>query len=564
MRRWLRETHGAGFELLRHFLRRFFDSDLITAPGQTAKALIGAISLLLPMFPLLVGPLAFKYAHFSQLPVAEPYRLAVRADALWLITLMMSAIGLLTAAQWQSLFPGLRDYRVLGSLPLRAWKIFAAKLTALLLVTTAVIAALNLVPALLFPMISSSRWAIHPALGPRLAAYAAASVGGCYFFFFGMVALQGLLLNLLRPRQFARVTGILQGTLAGSMLVLMVLSFSIQAQITDRVIQPGIARWLPPVWFLGLHQVMSGDRDPFLRALAQRAMAALALAVALSLVTYVFSYRRHRKLLVEGIMVPRRERRLSGRIFDWLVPDPRQQAVMTFLTKTLAGSSQHRLIPMGYGGLGVAIAMSGMLGLKAVVEPARVAAANFIYVHVILLVFLLLGLRHLFSMPMELKANWVFQVTEGEGRREWLRAMDRLLLFWGAAAMLVLPFPLEIRLLGWRAAPESVLFVVFGLLCYEALFYAWDKLPFTCSHMPEKTPSWIKALQLLALLSVLPIVNWILLGCLYNELQFAAVFMALAAAWACVHSARRKSWTDLRLKYEEMPDPAVHSLNLLR
>jgi hypothetical protein len=38
MRQSLRETHGPTFELLRHFLRRFFDSDLVTSPGQTALA----------------------------------------------------------------------------------------------------------------------------------------------------------------------------------------------------------------------------------------------------------------------------------------------------------------------------------------------------------------------------------------------------------------------------------------------------------------------------------------------------------------------------------------------
>ena len=31
MREWLRETHGPGFELLRHFLLRFFDSDVVCA-----------------------------------------------------------------------------------------------------------------------------------------------------------------------------------------------------------------------------------------------------------------------------------------------------------------------------------------------------------------------------------------------------------------------------------------------------------------------------------------------------------------------------------------------------
>ena len=66
MRAWLRETHGPNFELLRHFLLRFFDSDMVTAPGQTATALIGAFSIFLPWFPTIVGPLRHKYAVLFQ------------------------------------------------------------------------------------------------------------------------------------------------------------------------------------------------------------------------------------------------------------------------------------------------------------------------------------------------------------------------------------------------------------------------------------------------------------------------------------------------------------------
>ena len=43
---WLAETHGAGFELVRHFFLRFFDSDLITTPGQLEILVIGIFSSL--------------------------------------------------------------------------------------------------------------------------------------------------------------------------------------------------------------------------------------------------------------------------------------------------------------------------------------------------------------------------------------------------------------------------------------------------------------------------------------------------------------------------------------
>lgn len=566
MKEWLRQTHGPNFELLRHFLLHFFDSELITTPGQMAPALIGAFSMMLPWVFLFVDPLRAKYKYFSQIAVAGPYRHIVRADELWLITLMMSAIGLVTAVKWQSVFPGLRDYRALGTLPLRPRQIFGAKLAALLLVSTAAIVTLNLLPSLLFPAVSASRWQFTPSLVGRVLAHAAACTTACYFFFFGLVALQGVLLNLLRPRAFGRVSGLLQGLLVAVMLILVVLSFSIDAQITDAVLRPEIARWLPPVWFLGLHQTMSGDPDPAMQSLAYRALAALAIAVALALTTYLVSYRRHRELLVEGSTGRSKDRPWTGAgatLFRLLIPNPRQQAVIVFMAKTLARSSYHRMVLMAYGGFGLAVLMSGIMGVRRAVEPAKVTAASFVYAHVVLLVFLLIGLRHLFSIPTELPANWMFRITEREGRLEWLRAVDRFVLLSGAAAMVVLPFPFEFKLLGWRAVAELVVFSAFALLCYEWTFSAWEKLPFTCSHLPGKTPLWILFLRFLGLLMALPVVHFSLLSALYNWVAFLIVMAVQLAAWARIHIARTDGWGEQRLKYEEAPDPAIHGLNLL-
>ena len=74
---------------------------------------------------------------------------------------------------------------------------------------------------------------------------------------------------------------------------------------------------------------------------------------------------------------------------------------------------------MAYMGGAVAILIRGLLGIRTVVMSARLLAASFIYGHILLTLFLLVGLRHLFSIPIELRANWIFQLTEREGRRQW-------------------------------------------------------------------------------------------------------------------------------------------------
>lgn len=565
MREWLRDTHGTSFELLRHFVLHFFDSELTTTPDQWKTPAIGAFSLLLPWFPLFAQPLAHKYAHFSALATPGPFQRAVRADELWLLTLMMSGVGLLTAIKWQSLFPGLRDYQVLGTLPLRARQIFQAKFLALLIVSTIAVVAINALPCLTFPLVSGGRWQINPSLADRFVVHAAALAAGCYFFLFGLLALQGVLLNLLPPRLFGRVSGYLQGVLVAAMLILIVLSFSIDTRFLPTALRPEISAWLPPVWFLGLYQHLLGDSDPVMAGLAQRAEAGFAIAVALALLCYIAGYRRHRKLLVDGAAgASKSDRKWTGALLDWLVPNPRQQAILVFMTKTLARSSRHRMILMGYGGFGLAILLTGILGLQeAVAEPNRTAAC-FVYAHVILLTFLLIGLRHLFTIPVEWKANWTFQIAERQGRSDWMRAVDRFILFWGALLMLAIPLPLEVNLLGWRAAAEAVLFTAFGLLCYEWVFTNWQKLPFTCSHLPGKIPAWILTLWGIGILGAFPLVNGLLLASLYQPVVYVVVIGVIVASWLGLYSTRRHGFGELRLTYDNLPDPAIHGLNLLR
>jgi len=329
------------------------------------------------------------------------------------------------------------------------------------------------------------------------------------------------------------------------------------------MVQPEWARWLPPVWFLGLYQTLSGDPDPAMRALAHQAAAGLVIAVALALLTYLVSYHRHRTWLVEGMAGRAKGWRLGSALPGWLLADPRQQAIVAFMMQTLARSSHHQMTLMGYGGLGFAVLLTGLIGIASAFESARVAAAGFVYYHILALLFLLMGARHLFSLPTELKANWIFQITEGEGRGEWLSAVDRFVLFWGAALMLVAPFPLELRLLGWRGIAEAVLFLVSGLVTYEWFFSSWEKLPFTCSHLPGKAPIWM-ILAFFGLLGVVAVLHSLLLATLYSGPAYVVVLVVLLAAWKRIHRMRQQSWSELRLKYDEVPVPAVLGLNLLK
>ena len=119
LRVWLEETHSTGFELRRHFFSRFFDSDLVSTPGQWRVVAIGAIGIVASFSLIMTQAYYGKYRRLSELDSPQLFQMAAIADQFFLITLSMFLTGLLTALQWPSLFPGLRDYLALTSLPIR-------------------------------------------------------------------------------------------------------------------------------------------------------------------------------------------------------------------------------------------------------------------------------------------------------------------------------------------------------------------------------------------------------------------------------------------------------------
>ena len=162
--KWTSETHGVHFELVRHFLRRMFDGEWSSSPEQWRSAAIGLISMFLPAGLLLVreGSInpqyAFKYRLAATASGAAGVRAAAMADEVALITLLICVTGLIALLEWQSLFPSGRDYLALAGMPVRSRQIFLARFVSVLLFSTIVVGAVNLLPSLIAPMEFGGGW----------------------------------------------------------------------------------------------------------------------------------------------------------------------------------------------------------------------------------------------------------------------------------------------------------------------------------------------------------------------------------------------------------------------
>jgi len=566
---WLEETHGTKFELVRHFFRRMLDGEWSSAPGQWQNVVVGAFALLLPAGLLIVregsinGAYSGKFRYLSMLPAPGPFRAAALADELALLTLVLAVTGLLALVQWQSFFPSRRDYVSLAGLPVRSRQIFAARFATLLLFSIALVVAMNLLPSIVAPLEFSGRWQKNSSLLVNMKAQAVASGLGGLFLLLAMVALQGLLLNTLPARLFARVSVYAQSLLVALLLLAGLYSWSIRDWPQSTVERlPQFGAWLPPVWFAGLHERLLGDIDPFYRQMANRSLVALALAVVLSVLTYFASYKRYRALLVEApvrVAVPRRR---QWSLLQLLAPRPQQEAVMQFMAKTLARSRAHRMIWLAYLGAAVGIMLNSSLIDGAFLARGGGARPALRFVVLFwplgLSVVLLSGFRHVLSIPAELPANWIFRISESHGRREWMSAVERFILAYTIAPIYLLLFPLAMRTVGWPlAARMTILQVLVSLTMFDLLFYSWQQLPFTCSYIPGKRPMIAVLAGYIGALGIVVPILTVMIATASQLMEMFVVYLAIfGGIWIWARKRRRDGWGESRILYEDVPGGA--------
>lgn len=568
---WM-ETRTSRLELGRHFFRRFFDSEFVSTPGQMRVVAGGAIAVLLSSGILLTVAYYHKYLGLNGLDDPAPFRLAVTADALFLMTLSMTLIGLMTTMQWTSLFPTLRDYLALAALPSRPGDLFIAKFTALSLFACGVVVATVGLPSLLLPILEDGRHATDGILH-ILGLFAGAFAAGL-FVFFSLVAVQGVLLNLLPTRYFHRVSLFIQGGLLITLLCSLPLVFSVPNLYPEMDRRPGWAMQAPPFWFLGIHQVITGNKEPFATALARLGIAGPAGAALAAVVTYLWSYRRHRVRVLESESSAKEssEQGWLANLADRFVPDPRELAVFSFIAKTLARSGQHRLVLSAFAALAIALIFEGFVSLamtrgwRSLSGSSPAFRQAVISAPLALSLFVLSGFRYLFRLPVELPANWVFRLNEPGNRPAFLEAVERFLIYCAVLPVGLGTLPLEMILLGpVDGLSVELLCTLTALVLVESLLFRFDKIPFTSTYFPGKRP----VIETLVLYSAAVILYVTFLSAIIGKaVQLPWFVVALSTGLALVvwrlRSARRGEWKIGRLEFEELPEPAVLTLAIDR
>jgi hypothetical protein len=380
-----------------------------------------------------------------------------------------------------------------------------------------------------------------------------------------VLSVQGL--AQLLPRQiFLRVSSFLQ--LACFCLILTV--YFLQppfAGMGALVENQGLLPWLPSYWFFGLFQALNGPLPLMFAPLAQRACIGLAISVCGGAAAYLICYFRTLRKIAEQPDIEPGSRRLR-----WL---PRfgnslETAVGQFSIRTLFRSRQHRVILSFY--LGIALGLAIFISKAPVLQQEQSATdvwyhlnAPLLVASVLMMAGAIVGARVVFSMPLELRANWIFRVMPPPGVPGCLAASRRAL--YGLAVIPV--WTALAALLFWiwprrEAAGHLLVLALLATIVAELCLYGFRKIPFTCSYLPGKSYFHMAFLMFLGMMFLINKGASLERSALEDSARFATMVVGLGvvAVLARWRTAAKANSDDAELQFEEEPDPVIVSLGL--
>ena len=485
--------------LYRQFLFQVVDLELLSSHAQgDASKLLGQFAALLIFFGVSFS-MSILGSGGSHMPRAALLIGAWGMEHVLIATTML-VVGMFAVLSWDSTFPDKRDVLILAPLPVGARTLFLAKVAASATALCLTVVALNGLASLAWPLALAPPsdgilgLLLTPAVYRTFAAYWITVILAGSLIYAAVLCLQGLAMQLLSRQRFLRVSALLQM----AAFALLVGVYFLQPSIaTPRdLIAPqnqGLLAWLPSYWFLALFQQLNGSMHPALVPLARRAWIGLAVVGCGTAVAYLLAYfRTLRRIVEEPDITP------GFRRGGWLPSfgTSFETAVAQLSIRTLLRSRQHRLIFAFYLGIGFAItirflktpAVPLQLSATPVNSPWQLLSGALMASSIVMMSAWIVGIRVVFSMPLDLRANWMFRIAPLPGACECLAARRRALIVLALAPAWVGSAALFLSLWPWKPALYHV--AVLGLLgatIVEVCLHGAQKIPFTCSWLPGRS-----------------------------------------------------------------------------
>ena len=415
-------------------------------------------------------------------------------DEYFFIVLSMSVTGVVAVWRWESIFPDRRDYANLVFLPISMRNIFLANLTAIVFLALVLALDVNAASAVLFPVAVSAAEHEFSFFAQFVGVHAFVVVLASIFSFFAVFASVGVLMVTLPYTAFRRISLYLRGIIIAAFLATLATSFEVPAMLKQL---PGTwVRFLPPVWFLGVCQVLRGRASPALAVLGRTALIASGTVIASAALIYALSYRGCFSRIPETADTgPAQRRPRVAWIFPMLdraiLRSPFQRAGYRFVLKTLLRSEHHALVVGGFLGLGIVTASQYLFAsqIGAAAESGNSLSPEILAIPLILSYCIILGVRFVFDIPAEMRANWVFRLCVDKANHECIPLARKVTMTFVLPWVFAIVLPVYGRLWGWRVGLlQTAVVTIMSALLTEVVLLRFCKIPFTCSY-PAFRPS---------------------------------------------------------------------------
>jgi hypothetical protein len=494
-------------------------------------------------------------------------------DEYFFIVLSMTVTGAVAVWRWDAIFPDRRDYINLVPLPISTRTIFFANLVAVLLLVSLVAIDVNAASCVLFPMVVAAAQSRFVFALKFAAVHALGVISASIFAFLAVFSALGVLMAVFPPAAFRRISAYIRGCVVVYLVALLCTSFLIP-DLLRRVRGPA-PFWtflLPSCWFAGVCQSLRDRATPAMMELARLTFPGIAVLGVIALGMYAVSYRRHFLRIAEmteGTAATQiRGNARLGRLLDrFLLRTPFRRACFRFVRSTLLRSEPHRLMLTGIAGLALVLASQALMeafeGTKSLRRAALTPAA--LSIPFILGFLIVAGMRLVFEIPVELRANWIFQLMLDRDRQESAPLAGRVILLAVLPWILAINFPLYLYLEGIAIASlHTLLVVTWTMLLTNIVLVRFRKLPFTCTLPVFKQHSIVIVLSfcfgyLVYAVSTPEFES----SALLEPLRLLSLLPVVSVAWY-IPRYLAKSTIDIekRLIFEESPTQTVEALRL--
>lgn len=391
------------------------------------------------------------------------------------------------------------------------------------------------------------------------------------FIYCSVLGVQGLAAQLFPRQWFLHVSSWIQSAVFCLLVSVYFLQPAVAMPDVLDVQSKGPAAWSPSYWFLGVFQQLNGS--PALAPLASRAWIGLAVAAGATTIGYAFSYFRSlRKIIEEPDILP-----TGARHESWLpvFGTSLETAVVQFSVRTLFRSRQHRVILAFYLGTGFAATIfllkspfARLVSNTTVIDTWHQVSAPLPAASIILVGFWVVGMRAVFSLPLDLPANWIFRIAGVRAGSNCVTARRRSLWMLSAVPALAISAIAFLALWPWREAVEHlILLALLAVTIVEFCLQGSQKIPFTCSWLPGKSNFHITFWMWIVLISAIVIeaAGWEA-SALANSAQYAVIALVLAAIAACAawRTSQSAEAEKESLRFEETPAWKLTTLDISR